>query len=105
MNEVTTLSYVLEHAGELPWNEALFLPKSKNWALESRAAVWDADDCEEGEDVPQIAASNDLVYVLGIGAVQDIVSNAKQQKPAVTLDDLMKAFVFYHKNDAFISLQ
>ena len=105
MIEVTTLSYILEHAGELPWNEALFLPKSKNWSLDSLAAVWDADDCEEEDDLPQVAATNNLIYVLGIGTVQDIVANAKQQKPTATLDDLMKALMFYHKNDAFASFQ
>lgn len=45
-----------------------------------------------------------MSYALGISALQDVVGNAKQQRPGCSLSDLMKAFLFYHRNDAFITI-
>lgn len=103
MRNLTTLSDVLTHAQELPWNEALFLPTHKDWSLQSPCAVCDPDASEGGDELPSIAVMNDLRYALSMSGVQDIVANAKEQKPGCTPEDLLKALLFYYQHDAFIS--
>jgi hypothetical protein len=105
MSELSTLLYVLEQADHFPANQALFLPKNKNWSLDSQAIVWDPDDCDGDEELPEVVSRNNLVYVFGIGVVQDIVINVKQQKSKPSKDELMKAFMFYYEHDAFISFE
>lgn len=104
LENLITLSKLLESPNDFPWNEAVYLPSDKNWSLASSVAVWSPDDTEDGED-PDIARTNGLTYALGMSSCQDIVANAKEQKPKCTLDELFDAFMFYYKNDAFITLK
>jgi hypothetical protein len=103
METMTTMSKMLLAPDDYPWNGAVYLPKDRDWSLESPVAVLSPDDSEEDED-PEIAKVNGLVYVLGMSVVQDIVANAKEQKLNATPDDLFEAFMFYCNNDAFIIL-
>ncbi|QDU31654.1 hypothetical protein ETAA8_68140 [Anatilimnocola aggregata] len=104
MDRLITLSQFLQSPDDFPWNEAIYLPANKPWSLNSTLAVWSADDYEEGEE-PDIARTNCLRYALGVSSGQDIVANAKQQKPVLTLDELLDAFMFFYKHDAFISIK
>jgi hypothetical protein len=104
MEKLTTLSELLQSPDDFPWNEAIYLPKDQDWSLSSPVALSSSDDCVEGED-PIIARNNGLAYALMMSDGQDIVANARAQKPDSTLDDLLKAFVFYYKNDAFITFK
>lgn len=107
MDSLTDLKNILNNANELPWNEYLFLPSDKNWSLKSVCSVINWDDLDEDEledngDTPKIAIDNNLIYVLDIATTQDIVNNAKQQRPQCSVPDLFEAFMYYYNNDAFI---
>ncbi|WP_066060011.1 DUF7716 domain-containing protein [Robertmurraya korlensis] len=110
MGSLTDLKTVFKNINFLPWNEYLFLPKDKNWSLDSLCSIinWDAMDEEEiGDDgdTPIFATDNNLIYVFDIATVQDIVDNAKQQLPEPTEAQLFEAFMYYFNNDAFISFE
>ena len=105
MENMFTLSQFLQSPDDFPWNEAIYLPKDKTWSLNSPIAVWNPDDFDEGEEDPKIVRDNGLTYALGVSAGQDIVANAREQKTDLTMDDLLNAFLFYYKNDAFISFK
>jgi hypothetical protein len=103
VEKIITLAKVLENANELPWEYALYLsPKEKPWHLNSRGAVLNLDNCEEDEEDPIFARQNGLIYTLNISNIQDVVDNAKQQKPDIDIDGLLKAFLYYYNHDAFI---
>jgi hypothetical protein len=90
---MTTLSEVLETSSALPWKRALYLPGRPPWTLETKGAVLDP------EEEPVVEG---LCYVLGIAQVQEIVENARLQRPDATLPELLKAFHFYFGRDALI---
>lgn len=92
---------VLEGIENFAWDQSVFLPRGQSWNLDSPCVVWDADDLEDGHDVPAVAVRNGMEYVLGISALQDVVANARMQKDC-SLEDLFGAFIFYVQNDAFI---
>ena len=118
LNEIYMLAEVLTSIQEFPWDSDLFLDKNRNWHGKSQCAVIriDIDEVDpEDEDAahnPEFARQHGLAYALNIADVQDIVSNAKQQDPKnakqqdpkVDEETLVKAFLFYHDNDAFIDL-
>jgi hypothetical protein len=87
------------------WSDSLFLPSNKQWSLESLCYVYDLDDLEDDEEVPKFALENKLIYVISISELQDIVSNALQQNPLCSENELFEAFLYYYKNDAFISIK
>jgi hypothetical protein len=88
----------------------VYLPADKNWNLNSKCAVLESEevppelenDPEAG--VPEVAKKNNLIQALPVTVVQDVVANAKAQKPSVTLNDIFRAFVYYFKHDAFRDL-
>ncbi|WP_441467226.1 DUF7716 domain-containing protein [Bradyrhizobium xenonodulans] len=88
----------------------VYLPSGRKWSLASESATLESDEVPpELEDepdawIPQFAKRHDLVQVMPVTTLQEIVSNARQQKPNATLDELFAAFIFYYKNDAFIEL-
>jgi hypothetical protein len=94
---------ILNNASSLSWKDSLFLPNDKNWSLDTTCYLFDLDDLEDDEEIPQYAIENNLMYVLSISDIQDIVDNAKQQRPQCSELELFQAFLYYYKNDAFIS--
>lgn len=104
MEKIMRLSQVLNESENLPWDEALFLPVKDNWSPDSLAIVWSLDDLDDDQEIPEIAQLNDMKYVFGVSTVQDIVRNARMQKPESDINDLMKAFMYYYKNDAFVHM-
>lgn len=110
MERLTDLRYILKNANELPWNEYLFLPKDKNWSLDSVCSLIDWDELNEDEldtdgDTPKFAIDNNLIDVFNMATIQDIVTNAMQQTSSCTDSDLFKAFMYYYKHDAFITFE
>jgi hypothetical protein len=101
---------VLETIMERSTREWLYLPTGGNWSLESEAATLESDEVPpELEDeldagVPDFAKMHGLRQTLDVATLQDVVSNARQQRPHATLDDLFAAFKFYYDRDAFIKL-
>lgn len=103
--EMHELSYILNNIENYNWSDALFLPEEEAWDKHSKGMVLDPDDVEDDEDdAPQAAKQAGLGYALGIQTVKAIVQNAAQQKPDLTEDDLVAAFLYYYDNDAFIVL-
>jgi hypothetical protein len=102
-----TLRDVLLSVEALPagW---LYLPKGEKWNLDTPAFILQDEEVspeEEDEPLagyPRIAKDNNLRRVLFGQDVRGIVENAKQQKPNVTLDELLTAFHYYFERDAFM---
>ena len=61
MEKLLKLANVLICADDYPWDDSLFLPKDKDWELDTLCAVLNMDDLEDEEDVPQFAAKNNLI--------------------------------------------
>ena len=100
----TTLGEVLQHAEGLPWRHALYLKQEDQWSVQTPAMVLDADEVEEDTEQSKAVSASGFRYVLNIQEVQGIVANAISQRPSPTSSDLLAAFFFYVRNDAFIEL-
>ncbi len=103
MENLIELRDVLLNSADLSWDESLFLPEDKNWSLNSKGYLINLDNLEDDEETPQFAIDNNLIYVLSVADIQDIVDNAKQQRSESSESDLFEAFLYYYKNDAFIT--
>jgi hypothetical protein len=78
----------------------LFLPRDGNWLLSTPAQVIDLD--EGDEELEDVETRTGFQYALALGAVRQIVTNARMQRPTVTPAELLRAFHFYYNRDAFI---
>jgi hypothetical protein len=58
----------------------------------------EVDDIKE----PAFAVANGLIYVLDHQSIEDVLSNAKEQKSNVSISELVDALNYYWENDAFI---
>jgi len=103
MESLIELRNVLLDEADLSWEDSVFLPKDKNWSLNSKCYLFNLDNLEDNEETPQFAIDNNLIYVLSVADIQDIVDNAKQQRPQCSVSDLFEAFLYYYRNDAFIT--
>ena len=101
MEQLVTLSEALLSAEQLPWQSNLYLPSHRKWTEDSEAAVLDTENEEEPEN-PAFAQMHSLMRALSISDVQQIVYNAKQQRPNADTTELVQAFQFYFDRDAFI---
>jgi hypothetical protein len=104
---ITTLGDVLRDAEELDWRHALYLSLSEVRNEATPCAVIPPDESDNPDDLrpddlPPFAKEHGLRYALGIAAVQDIIANARLQKPNADVGDLLTAFLFYFDHDAFI---
>jgi hypothetical protein len=85
----------------------LFLPKDRQWTLESPAAVLELNEVppgtenEEEVETPELAKSHGLKRVLLSVDIQGIIDNARQQKSDVDLNEIFGAFLYYYEFDAF----
>jgi hypothetical protein len=88
----------------------VYLPADQDWSLDSKCAILESDEVppeledEPGAGLPEFAKRNGLMQTLPVAVVQDIVMNARAQKPDAAVDVLFRAFQYYHENDAFIEL-
>jgi hypothetical protein len=99
---LTTLREVLSTAERLPLDTNLYLPFDEVWAAGTRCVVARVDRYAEEPTTPELAAQHGLGYALQAVQVQDIVINAREQRPGITVEDLVEAFLFFYDRDAFI---
>jgi hypothetical protein len=97
-----TLGEVLLTADQLQLDADLFLPFDEEWGPDTRCAVETVDPYADEPEVPELAARHGLGRTLQAAQVQDIVDNARQQKPEASMAELIAAFLFYYDRDAFI---
>jgi hypothetical protein len=111
MNEhVTTLGELLRDPEALDEGAWVFLPEGdwSLWSLDTTAAVLRSEEVppelENEPDVgrPEFAKERGLRHAVPVATLQDIVIKAKEQKRNVSADELLSAFLFYWKRDAFI---
>ena len=104
MTDETNLAEVLSNPDVFSWRHSLFMPADRPWTLETPVLVEDGDDVEEDEELPRSVVERNFRYALTMQTVQDIVANARLQKPNANLAELFEAFVYYFENDAFKAL-
>jgi len=75
--------------------------KSATWTVETPCAVVDNDDLDETGSHPLVVRHN-LERALSVSQVQDIAANLAAQGAEGTERELLRALVFYVKNDAFV---
>ena len=101
---IRRLSEVIDIIETLPWDQALYLKGTPPWQACSPCAVLDPDEFDALQNRPLFSDEHELHYALSIQTVQDIVANAKAQKPDVDLAGLIEALNYYYRNDAFMKL-
>ncbi|GGL28469.1 MULTISPECIES: DUF7716 domain-containing protein [Caulobacter] len=110
-NTIVAFQDMLAEIMAKPHNAWVYLPSTKNWNLESKSAALESEEVppeledEPDAGVPQFAKDEGLMQVMPVATLQDIVSNAREQKRSASLMDLFAAFEFYYERDAFIEFQ
>ncbi len=103
MQKIVKLRDVLLNLDDFERRDALFMVRNEEWGLNTKCAVLDPDDVEDDADEePRFAMDNNLKHVLNMRDIRGIVMNAYEQKSNCTGNDLLEAFLYYYKNDAFI---
>ena len=95
-----TLRDIFHGPVQFPWNHVLYLPREEEITLDTECLVLDPNDVESEHDVPSPAMG--LVEGLGIQDVRAIQENARLQGKTPTDTEMLRAFVYYLENDAFI---
>jgi hypothetical protein len=109
-NQVESFRDVLKTIHTRSPSEWVYLPYGGTWSLDSLAITLESDEVppelEDDPDagIPQFAKQHNLMQVIPVGSLQDVVSNALQQKPNATPEELFIAFRFYYSNDAFMEM-
>jgi hypothetical protein len=107
-NKIDTFQNMLDMIMDMPECAWVYLPNVKNWSLESESVALESEEVppeledEPDAGVPQFAKDHDLMQVMPVATLQDIVSNAREQRPSASPKDLFEAFKFYYDRDAFI---
>ena len=102
MSTIVLFKHILANPDEIPENHGIAFSKTGSITKDSTVLIFDFDDLDNDEDVPQKAVAIDLESVITKSEIEDIIYNAKLQKHIVSSDDLLEAFIFYVENDAFI---
>ena len=102
--QVGKLGDLLRSIDDQPWNYSVYLPARQDWNENTPYIIADPDQLDESETEPLLARKSGLQYALGVGATQDVIINAKEQKPGATLPELIAALRYYFDNDAFMKL-
>jgi hypothetical protein len=104
MNEMT-LREALVISQQVPpvYRGWLFLPPQP-WTLETVGVFFDLDKNAgaEVDQTPEDIQSKKLTLTLDSNLIEDVISNARAQRPDVTIDELLAAFTYYVNNDAFL---
>lgn len=84
----------------------LFLPKQP-WTLDTEGMFFDLDkNSESGIDrTPEDIKSKKLSMTLDSDLIEDVIWNAKAQRPDVTIEELLAAFTYYCNQDAFVKFE
>jgi hypothetical protein len=95
-----TLGHVLSQPESFDLSHSLFLPETEVWANDTECLVLAQSDVD---GLPEEARVRQLVYAIGIAQIVDVFANLKTVRSSPTAGDVLKAFLFYYDNDAFIS--
>jgi hypothetical protein len=99
---LTTLGQALSDSREPLWDASLLLPFDRRWDLDTPAFV--AAYAEDPVDNDSVVVDGvKLERAIGVNEVHGVFLNASLQLgEGVSLDQLLKAFLSYYDNDAFI---
>ena len=107
--QIERLGDILDTIMDRSPNDWVYLSKDGgDWTLDTKAATLENEDYppelenEPDAGVPEFARDNGLAPALTVPLLQDIVVNARLQRPEATLDDLLSAFRYYYDWDGFI---
>ena len=110
-NRIETFADVLATISGRAANAWVYLPVGEEWSLASRSITLVSDEVSPEEEdlpdagVPEFAKQNGLTQAIDVLGLQDVVSNALCQRPSATPEDLLRAFLFYRRQDAFIEVR
>ncbi len=84
----------------------LYLPSDySQWSLTTEG-IFSLDSSEfppdSDEYLPEQVKSSGWVETLDGASIEDVVENARDQLVDPSLEQLLRAFVFYYENDAFL---
>ncbi|MDM8295772.1 hypothetical protein QUW58_11250 [Enterocloster aldenensis] len=107
MNKYVTLGDVLKNFKDFKSSEELFLLDEEMWGEDTKGMLLDLEGLkDETEVMKNVKEKQNMVHTdLGISDIKDIVDNAYLQKENCSLNELIKAFIFYYNNDAFINFE
>jgi hypothetical protein len=109
MGKIESFQDVLETISKRSTREWVYLSSTGPWNLRSESTTLESDEVppeledEPDAGTPQFAVDHGLKQVVPVATLQDIVSNALEQNPDATMDDLFNAFEHYYRKDAFIN--
>ena len=112
LGRIQSLRELLIEIGKLKVDEQeaggwLFLPRDKQWTLDSPAVLLELNEVPPGtenvEDVetPELAKREKLKCILSGVDVQDVIDNLMQQMPHADVDDIWSAILYYYEFDAY----
>lgn len=91
---------MLARINECHWEDFLYAEARPPWTVETRCAV--LERAPYSDEWPEAARALSLVPVLQVADVRSVVRNAQQQRPDVSVEDLVRALTFYFQKDAYI---
>jgi hypothetical protein len=101
----TTLRDALNISQQVPsvYRGWLFLPPQP-WALETEGIFFDPDknNRSQTDQTPEEIRSKQLALTLDSDSIEDVIFNARAQRPDGTIEELLAAFTYYFNNDAFM---
>ncbi|GAA5214802.1 hypothetical protein ACFSJ3_15990 [Corallincola platygyrae] len=98
------LEVLIGSIDELPWDHQLYVLSSSLANYHEMALVLD-DDAElerDQHDEPAFASSKGYQYFMSIADLQEVKRNLVSRESGSSLQRLIDAILYYHKNDAFI---
>lgn len=96
---------LLTNAAQFHWGSSVYLPNNETWNLETKCLVF-RDSIDNLELTTNQASVLEMYqYWSSIQILQDVINNAQQQNPNISLEVILKAWKFYERNDAFLDLE
>ena len=102
----TNLEEVFGQTGEGNFEGYLYLPEG-SWSLATEGIFIEQDINADPDSKfpPSILDACNLKPTLEAAGVEDVIAFARQQSPDCSLEQLLKSFVFYVENDAFLDFK
>lgn len=103
LNNIHSLAKVLIEIDVFPPDHFLFLPTENIWNASTPCLVMDLEDLDDADEPITMKG---LVFqcTLQVATAQDIIENLKLQGQEINEDSVVKSFLFYFDNDAFIPM-
>jgi hypothetical protein len=94
---------LIENIDKIKYDRTIYYNANKN-PSEPEFIALDANDCEFGSDdyTPKEIEDRNFKELMNVADLQDVISNARQQKYELDIDDIKNAVRYFLKNDAFI---